>query len=57
MPYNKILYFRLPYFHVSSNALFSTLYFSALILYRRSFDTFYKITEIDMTSKLLNNDV
>ena len=24
MPYNIILYFRLPYFHVSKSALFST---------------------------------
>ena len=24
MPYNIILYFPLPYFHVSNNALFST---------------------------------
>ena len=31
----------LPYFHVSNNALFSTEYFSTLILYRRSIDTFY----------------
>ena len=41
MPYNIILYFRLPYFHVSNCALFSTQYFSTLILYRRSLDTFY----------------
>ena len=31
MPYNIILYFRLPYFHVSNCALFSTWYFSTLI--------------------------
>ena len=31
-----MLYFRLPYFHVSNSALFSTWYFSNLILYRRS---------------------
>ena len=41
MPYNIILYFCLPYFHVSNCALFSTLYFSTLILYRHSLDTFY----------------
>ena len=41
MPYNIILYFRLPYFHVSNIALFSTKYISTLILYRRSLDTFY----------------
>ena len=40
MPYNIILYFRLPYFDVSNSALFSTWYFSTLILYRRSLDTF-----------------
>ena len=42
--YNIILYFRLPYFHVSNNALFSTWYFSTLILYRRSLDTFYGLS-------------
>ena len=36
-----LLYIRLPYFHVSNSALFSTKYFSILILYRRSLDTFY----------------
>ena len=41
MPYNIILYFRLLYVHVSNCALFSTLYFSTLILYRRSLDHFY----------------
>ena len=41
MPYNIILYFRLPYFHVSNCALFSTQYSSTLILYRRNLDTFY----------------
>ena len=42
MPYNMImLYFRFPYFHVSYVALFSTLYFSNLILYRRRLDTLY----------------
>ena len=41
MPYNMILYFCLPYFHVSNNALFCTWYFSTFILYRRSLDTFY----------------
>ena len=30
MPYNIILYFRLPYIHVSNSALFSTYYFSTL---------------------------
>ena len=43
MPYNIIIYFRLVYFHVSNCALFSTKYFSALILYRCSLDTFYSI--------------
>ena len=46
MPYNIILYFRLPYFHVSNYALFSTWYFNTLILYRRSLDTFYWFWEI-----------
>ena len=42
MPHNMmLLYFRLPYFHVSDTALFSALYFSTLILYRHSLDTFY----------------
>ena len=41
MPYKTILYFRLSYFHVSNSALLSTSYFSTLILYRRSLDTFY----------------
>ena len=41
MPYNIILYFRLPYFHVSNSAIFSTQFFSTLILYTRSLDTFY----------------
>ena len=41
MPYNRIIYFRLFYFHVSNSALFSTQYFSTLILHRRSLDTFY----------------
>ena len=42
MPYNMmLLYFRLPYFHVSNSALFSTYYFRTLILHRRSLDTFY----------------
>ena len=36
MPYNMILNFQLPYFHVSITALFFTQYFSTLILYRRS---------------------
>ena len=36
-----ILYFRLPYFHVSNSALFFTSYFSTLILHRQSLDTFY----------------
>ena len=35
-----ILYFCLPYFHVS-NSLFSTQYFSTLSSHRRSLDTFY----------------
>ena len=43
MPYNIIFYIRLPYFHVSNSALFSTKYFSTLILYRRSLGTFYYI--------------
>ena len=30
-PYNIILHFRLPYFHVSNSALFSTCYFGILI--------------------------
>ena len=42
MAHNMILYFRLPYFHVSNCALFATYYFSTLILYRRSLDTFYQ---------------
>ena len=47
MPYNIILYFRFPYFHVSNNsALFSTQYFSTLILYRRSLDTLYILYDI-----------
>ena len=38
MPHNMIIrYFRLPYFHVSNSALFSTEYFGILILHRRSF--------------------
>ena len=41
MPDNKILYFRLIYFHVFNCALLSTLYFSTLISCRRSLDTFY----------------
>ena len=41
MPCNIILYVRFPYFHVSNSALFSTQYFSTLILYRRSLGTFY----------------
>ena len=36
-----ILYFRLPFFNVPSSSLFSTEYFSTLILYRRSLDAFY----------------
>ena len=36
MPYNMILYFQVPYFHVSITALSFTQYFSTLILYRRS---------------------
>ena len=48
MPYNIILYFRLPYFHVSNCALFSTWYFSTLILYRRSFDTFSYMMNMDV---------
>ena len=32
-------------FHVSNSALFSTWYFSTLILYRRSLDTFYRFTD------------
>ena len=35
----SIIYFHLPYFHVSNSALFSTWYFSTLILYRHSLDT------------------
>ena len=46
MPYNIILYFCLPYFHVSNCALFSTKYFSTLILYTRSLDTFYPNVEM-----------
>ena len=38
MPYNMILYLRLPYPHVYNSALFPTYYFSS---YRRSLDTFY----------------
>ena len=45
MTYNIILYFRLPYFHVSNRALFSTKYLNTLILNRRSLDTFY--TQVD----------
>ena len=41
MPYNRLLYFRLPYFHVSKSVLFSTKYFSTLILYRGDLDTLY----------------
>ena len=41
MPYNIILYFCLPYFHVSKSALFSTVYFSTFILCIRNLDTFY----------------
>ena len=41
MPYNMIiLYFRLPYLHIKNSALFSTQYFSTLILYRRSLETY-----------------
>ena len=43
MPCYMLLYFRLLYFHVSNSVLFSTSNFSTLILYRRSFDTFYKV--------------
>ena len=35
-----ILYFRLPYIHVSTIALFSTYYLRTLILYKRSLDLF-----------------
>ena len=41
MPYNIILYCRLPYFYFSNSALFSTKYFSTLILYRCDLDTLY----------------
>ena len=41
IPYNIILYFRLPNFNVSNSALIFTYYFSTLILYRRSVDTLY----------------
>ena len=41
MPYDIILYFRLPYFHVCNSSLFSTKYFSTLILCRHSLDTFH----------------
>ena len=41
--YNMIiLYFRLPYFHVSNSALLSTEYFSTLTWYRHSLDTLYE---------------
>ena len=44
MPHNMIiLYFRLPHFHVSNSASFSTWYPSTLILHRRNLDTFYGI--------------
>ena len=42
MPHNIIiLYFRLPYLHASNSPLLSALYLSALILHRRSLETFY----------------
>ena len=50
MPYNIILYFRLLCFHVANCALFSTYYFSTLILYRRSLDTFYLTSQSEATS-------
>ena len=41
MPHNMIiLYFRLPYFQVSNNALLNTLNCITLILHRRNLDTF-----------------
>ena len=43
MPYKIISYLRLPYLHVSKSALLSTQYFSTLILYIRSLDTFYRL--------------
>ena len=52
MPYNIILYFRLPYFHVSNSALFSTYYFSTLILYRCSLDTFSHVDGLVQDSAL-----
>ena len=46
MPHTMIiLYFRLPYFPVSNNALFSTQYFSNLILNRCSLGTFYQMVQ------------
>ena len=42
MPHNMIiLYFHLPYFHVSNSALFFPLYSGAFVLHRRSLNTFY----------------
>ena len=47
MPHDMIIpYLHLPYFHVSNNALFSIQYFSTLILYRRSLNTFYQQNKI-----------
>ena len=52
MLYNIILYVRLPYFHVSNCALFSTYYFSTLILYRRNLDTFYSTKLLPQSFKV-----
>ena len=60
-----ILYFRLPYFHDSKSAVFSTQYFSTLISHRRSLDSFYsgcnnrnsmyKIFELSTVARRLEN--
>ena len=57
MPYNIRLYFRLPYCYVSNCALFSTRYFSTLILYRRSLDTFYQEAFVSMEIILIQYNI
>ena len=52
MPYNRImLYFRLPYIHVSYNASFSTLYFSTHFAQTYS-STFYCMVYIQLNDSI-----